>query len=225
MEVKRTSASMKRKKCTFKYDLIYSHGLLPLDSTGTSTCQFCICFGREGTLPAEAAGAGSTGGAGASAVPKQKRAVSRRHLKFDDFSRHRVEEHYAKSHPKQWASYQRAVSQRGRSSKTNDSYFNAERITGHFARRDPLGEDKVVSKAVGDIAASYFQRRRTPAARCGTFLVLQNGSAAEDSSDEGDDDDYPVEQYVVALPSRATFLRVIDLVSLGLSFVKVAETI
>jgi hypothetical protein len=34
-----------------------------------------------------------------------------------------------------------------------------------------------------------------------------------------------VEEYVVALPSRATFLRVIDLVYLGLSFVQVAETI
>jgi hypothetical protein len=30
---------VKRKKCTFKDDLIHSHGLLPLDSTGTSTCQ------------------------------------------------------------------------------------------------------------------------------------------------------------------------------------------
>jgi hypothetical protein len=105
MGVKRTAASMKRKTCTFKDDLIYSHGLLPLDSTGKSTCQFCICFGREGTATAEEAADGSTGGTGASAVPKKKRAVSRRHLKFDYFSRHRIEEHYAISHPKQWASY------------------------------------------------------------------------------------------------------------------------
>jgi hypothetical protein len=91
MGMKRTAASMKRKKCTFKDDLIYSHGLLPLDSTGTSTCQFCIFFGREGTTTAEAAGDGSTGGTGASAVPKKKRAVSRMHLKFGDFSRHRIE--------------------------------------------------------------------------------------------------------------------------------------
>jgi hypothetical protein len=34
-----------------------------------------------------------------------------------------------------------------------------------------------------------------------------------------------MEQYVVALPSRATFLRLIDLVSLELSFVQIAETI
>jgi hypothetical protein len=40
-----------------------------------------------------------------------------------------------------------------------------------------------------------------------------------------DDDDYPVEQYVVTLPSRATFLRLIDLLSLTLSFVQVAKTI
>jgi hypothetical protein len=157
MGVKRTAASMKRKKCTFKNDLIYSHGLLPLDSTGTSTCQFCICFGREGTATAKEAGDGSNGGTGASAVPNKKRAVSRRHLKFDDFSRHRIQEHYTISQPKQWASYQCAVSQSGRSSKTNDS-FNAERITGHFARRDPLGEDKVGAKAVGDIAARLFEK-------------------------------------------------------------------
>jgi hypothetical protein len=163
MGVKWTAASVHRKKCTFKDDPIYSHGLLPLDSTGTSTCQFCIFFGREGTSPAEAVEAGSTGGAGASAVlPKMKRAVSRRHLKLGDFSRNRIEEHYTKSHPKQWASYQRAVSQRGRSSKTNDSFFNVERITGHFARGDPLGEDKVVSKAVGDFAERLFRRTRTP---------------------------------------------------------------
>jgi hypothetical protein len=63
-------------------------------------------FGREGTPPAEAVVAGSTGGAGASTVlPKKKGAVSRRHIKFDDFSRHRIEEHYTKSQPKQWASY------------------------------------------------------------------------------------------------------------------------
>jgi hypothetical protein len=149
MGVKRTAASEKRKKCMFKDDLIYSHGLLPLDSTGTSPCHFCICFGPEGTPPAEAAAAGSTGGVVASYVlQKKKRAVSRRHLKFDDFSRNRIEEHYKKSHPKQWDSYQRAVSQGGRSSKTNESLFTAEKITGHFARRDPLGEDKVVSKAV-----------------------------------------------------------------------------
>jgi hypothetical protein len=95
-------------------------------------------------------------------LPKMKRAVSRRHLKLGDFSRNRIEEHYTKSHPKQWASYQRAVSQRGRSSKTNDSFFNVERITGHFARGDPLGEDKVVSKAVGDFAERLFRRTRTP---------------------------------------------------------------
>jgi hypothetical protein len=50
-------------------------------------------------------------------------------------------------------------------------------------------------------------------------------AAADGSSDEDDGDDYPVEQFVVALPSRATFLHVIDLVSLGLSFVHIAETI
>jgi hypothetical protein len=106
MRVKRTAAFMKRKMFTFNNDLIYSRGLLPLDSTGTSTCQFCICFGREGTATAKEAGDGYTGGTGASAVPKKKRAVSRRHLKFDDFSRHRIEEHYTISHPKHWASYQ-----------------------------------------------------------------------------------------------------------------------
>jgi hypothetical protein len=146
---------MKSKTSTFKDDLIYSHGLPPLDSTGTSTCHFCICFGREGTATAGAAGDGSTSGTGASAVPKKKRVVSRRHLKFDDFSRNRIEKHYTISHPKQWASYQSAISQIGRSSKTNDS-FNAESITGHFARRDPLGEDKVVAKAVRDIFARHF---------------------------------------------------------------------
>jgi hypothetical protein len=83
------------QKYTFKDDLIYSHGLLPLESTVTSTCQFCICFGREGTEIAKAAGCGSTDGTGASAFPKKKRPVSRRHLKFDDFSRHMIEEHYS----------------------------------------------------------------------------------------------------------------------------------
>jgi hypothetical protein len=98
MGVKRTAASVKRKKCTFEDDLIYSHRQLPLDSSGTSPYQFYICFSREGTTPVKAA-AGSTGGVGASAVlPKKKRAVSRRHLKLDDFSRDRIEELYKKSH-------------------------------------------------------------------------------------------------------------------------------
>jgi hypothetical protein len=163
MGVKRTATSVKRKKCTFKSDLIYSHGLLPLDSTGRSTCQFCICFGREETPLAEAARAESTGSAGASAVlPNRKRAVSRRHLMFDDFSRHRIEEHYTKSHPKQWALYQRAVSQRGRSSRTNNSFFQAERITGHFARRDPSGRARLSQRPSGTLLQGYFRRRRTP---------------------------------------------------------------
>jgi hypothetical protein len=142
-----------------KDDFIYSHELLPLDSTGTSTCQSRICFGREGTAPTEAAVAGSNGCAAASAVlPTKERAVSLRHLKFDDLSRHRIEEHYENSHPKQWASNNRAVSQRGRSSKTIDSVFRAERITGHFSRRDRLGEDKGVSKAVRGNSAKLFSR-------------------------------------------------------------------
>jgi hypothetical protein len=138
---------------------------------------------------------------------KNKHAVSRRRLKFDDLSRHRIEEHYTISHPKQWASYQRAVNKRGRSRRTNDSFFNAERITGHFARRDPLGEDKVVSKAVKDIAARLFSKEEDLAARNSTGLVLKIISAADESSNEDGNDNYPVEQYVIALPSRATFLR------------------
>jgi hypothetical protein len=225
MGVKRTAASVKRKNCMFKDDLIYSHGLLPLDSTGTSPFQFCICFGREETPPVTEAEAGSTGSVGESAVlPKTKRAVSRRHLKFDDFSRKRIEGQYKKSHPKQWTSYQRVVGQGGRSSKTNEYCFTAERITGHFAHHDPLGEDKVVSKAVGDIAARLFLKKEDPAARNTSGLVLQRVSAAYDSTGEDNDDEYPVEQYVVTLPSRETFLRVIDIVSLGLLFVQVAET-
>jgi hypothetical protein len=82
MGVKRTAPAVKRKNCTFKNDLIYSHGLLPLNSTGTPTCQFCICFGREGAPPAEAAVAGSTGGAGASAVLEQARCCQRRSAPF-----------------------------------------------------------------------------------------------------------------------------------------------
>jgi hypothetical protein len=89
-------------------------------------------------------------------VPKKKRAVSRRHLKLYNFSRHRIKDHYKISYSKQWASYRCAVSKGGRLSKANDSFYNEERITGHFARRDPLGEDKVVAKAVGDISARLF---------------------------------------------------------------------
>jgi hypothetical protein len=86
------------------------------------------------------------------------------------------------------------VSLSGRSSKTNDSLFNAERITGHFARRDPLGEDKVVAKAVGEIAARLFSKEEDPAARNATGLVLQNVSEADDSSNEEENENYPVEQ-------------------------------
>jgi hypothetical protein len=75
--------------------------------------------------------------------------------------------------------------------QTNDSFFNAERIIGHFARLDPLGEDKVVSKAVGDISVRLFSKEEDPAARTATVLVLQKVSAADDSSDEDDGDDYP----------------------------------
>jgi hypothetical protein len=80
----------------------------------------------------------------------------------------------------------------GRSSKTNDSFFKAERITGHFARRDPLEEDKVVSKVVGDISAKLFSKEEDPSARTATGLVLQKVSVAGHSSDEDDGDVYPV---------------------------------
>jgi hypothetical protein len=77
-----------------------------------------------------------------------------------------------------------------------------------------LGQDKVASKTVGDIAARLFSKEEDSAARTVTGLVLQMVSAADDSSDEDDGDDYTVEQYIVARPSRATFLRMMDLVSL-----------
>jgi hypothetical protein len=153
---------VKPKKCTFKDDLIFSLGQLPLDSTGTSTCQFCICFGREGTPPAEAFVAGSTGGAGASMVlPKKKRAVSRRHLKFDDFSRDIIEEHYTKSHPKQWASYQRAVSQRGRSSKTDDSFLAQKGKEGISIAGTRWQKTRFSQRPSGTFMQGYFRSRRT----------------------------------------------------------------
>jgi hypothetical protein len=55
-----------------------------------------------------------------------------------------------------------------------------------------LGEDKVVSKAVGDIAARLFAKEDDPAARTATDLVLHKVAAADDSSDEDDGDDYPI---------------------------------
>jgi hypothetical protein len=101
------------------------HPAQPSRMTSFTPTSCCLSTQREslraspvsasvGTAPTEAAVAGSTDGAAASAVlPTKKRAVSLRHLKFDDLSRHRIEEHYEKSHPKQWASHNRAVSQTG----------------------------------------------------------------------------------------------------------------
>jgi hypothetical protein len=83
----------------------------------------------------EVRGEGWHVGSAAPARPKRRRAIS---------------------HAKRWAAYQRAVSQRLRSRKTNDWLFRKEKRAGHSTRRDPFGVDKVVSKAVGGVARVSF---------------------------------------------------------------------
>jgi hypothetical protein len=87
---------------------------------------------------------------------------------------------------------------------------------------------KAVSKPVGDIATSLYAREEDHAARTATGLVLrskrsrQDGNdrstdsssdSSRDSSSDYSDDEGSAEEYLARLPSRATFTRVIDLVS------------
>jgi hypothetical protein len=88
--------------------------------------------------------------------PKKKRRASMNPLYFSDFSRARIEEHYERSHPKQWVLYKRALSERGRSAETNNAFFRREKITAHFARQDQSMDTKVVSKPVGDISTLLY---------------------------------------------------------------------
>jgi hypothetical protein len=82
-------------------------------------------------------------------------------LYLSDFSRARIEKHYERSHPKQSALYNRALSERGRSAETNNAFFRREKITAHFARRDPSMDAKVASKPVGDIRRYCTLARKT----------------------------------------------------------------
>jgi hypothetical protein len=45
--IRRTMSKTTRKKCKFKNELVYSHGLLPVDESKTSISRFCLSFGRE----------------------------------------------------------------------------------------------------------------------------------------------------------------------------------
>jgi hypothetical protein len=78
-----------------------------------------------------------------------------------------------------------------------------------------------------------YAREEDHAAWTATGLVLhtkrsrqdgddRSSDPSSDSSSDDSDDEGSAEEYVARLPSRATFTRVIDLVSVGMSFNKVA---
>jgi hypothetical protein len=106
-------------------------------------------------------------------------------LYLSDFSRARIEEHYERSHQKQPALYNRALSERGRT-ETNNAFYRREKITAHFACRDPSMDAKVVSKPVGEIALLLHAREEDHAART-TGLVLRTKRSRQDGDDRSSD--------------------------------------
>jgi hypothetical protein len=118
--------------------------------------------------------------------------------------------------------------EKGRSAETNNAFFRREKITAHFAHRDPSMDVMVVPKPVGDLEMLLYAREEDHAARTATGLVLRrkrsrkgrDDRSLDSSSDLSSDDseDEGVEEYVARLPSRATFTHLIDLISVGLSF-------
>jgi hypothetical protein len=154
-------------------------------------------------------------------------------LHGSDFSRAHIEEHYEHFHPKQWALYNRALSEKGQSAETNNEFFKREKITAHFARRDLSMDVKVVSKPFGYLATLLYAREEDHAARTATCLALRRKPSRQgrddssscwssDSSSDDCEDEGVVGEYVARLLFRATFPRVIDLVSIGLLFNQVA---
>jgi hypothetical protein len=79
-----------RKKCKFKDDLIYSHGLLLVDETKTSICRFYLSSRRPNVqreAQRDVPGAQPAAAASSAGPPKKQRRASMNLLYFSEFSR------------------------------------------------------------------------------------------------------------------------------------------
>jgi plasmid stabilization system protein ParE len=133
-----------------------------------------LSFGREVRVPAaENQNAG-------------KRKPIMRPLAFTDFSRSRIEEHYVTSHPEKWREYKRKLESKGRSDATNSEFFNTNKLTSHFRRVQNDGVLKNVSRSVGDLIRSLYERdelyaANDPDVRSVTILDAASSDSEEDT--------------------------------------------
>jgi hypothetical protein len=135
----------KRVRCKYNQDLVVTHGVVK-SVHGVSICSFCLSFGREQrTTPASAEDGNDR---------KRRLKSSRNPWSTSDFSRARIDEHYAHSHPKCGASSKKVWSvwttcpQRLFSSS---STCNMNKLEAHF-RRATAGSLKItIRSAVGNL--------------------------------------------------------------------------
>lgn len=170
--------------------------------------------------------AGSSSDAAVQGPPKkkQKRRSSVVH-RFKDFNKFTIKRHYSTCHPLQWAAFQKAQREHGRSKETNASFFSPEKITAHFARRTPGPSSVVISTAIGNLSKELYAKETDKFARTESGIVLCHGDDCTPVEDEEDVDDMSNLHYLAVMPSLATFLHVIFLVSRGLSFLQVSDLI
>jgi hypothetical protein len=147
-----------------------------------------------------------------------------RPLAFTDFPRSRVEEHYITSHPAKWIEYQHRLETKGRSAETNADFFDANKLTSHFRRVQNSSIKKTVSRDVGDLIKSLYEKDKSyatdvPAVRSVSILEMDSSDSEEDSINQG------WRGYIADLGSEATFLHLVELVKAGLSYRQVSEVV
>jgi hypothetical protein len=193
-----------------KYGLLISHGV-PVPVDGVSVCQFCLTFGRERKPSTQPARGG-----------RRRRSPSLKPWTAKDFSRARVEEHYALSHPKQITSFQCAIA-KDQSVSAVGIFFSANKLDAHYDRAREGGSDIFISYEVGFLLKSVYEKdydfaSNNPEVRCISALALEevDSSDTDDSCDESNN--VRRRGYIATILCRRTFIHVLDLVKIGLSY-------
>jgi hypothetical protein len=176
-----------------------------------SVCQFCLTFGRERKPLTQPARGG-----------RRRRSPSLKPWTVADFSRARVEELYALSHPKKFTAFQSAVA-KDQSASAVRIFFSANKLDAHFDRATEGRSDIFKSYEVGSLLKSLYEMdydfaSEDPEVRCISALELEEVDSSDSDYNCDESNSVRLRDYIATISYRCTFIHVLDLVKIGLSY-------